>query len=106
MPVCCRGTPQEIYEAKLLDILSFSNMKLAEASSDRLIHMVSYSEIQVFSKSSGSKVGQLVFQECTSSGSYLVYYAQEHTHKLACIINVYKSSKKIGFTIAESLAHL
>lgn len=56
---CCRGTPKEYFEAKLLDIISYINRNLR--NKDIMLHITDSSDIELWSKTASSKLGNLNF---------------------------------------------
>ena len=103
---CCRATPKEYLAEKLLDIESLANYQLGLLEAKKLLYLRDPgADFDVFDRSSGIKIGTLFFEK-ENYIEYSVWLRTEEGDQELCRVDARKSSEKIGFKIAHSLAQL
>lgn len=98
---CCRGTPQDMLEAKLPDIISLSNYLFGESSIPLLISFTD-SGLEVFSRETYNLRGILFFVQAKDNFSVL-YSPIDRISVKICDINPNKSSKSIAYTLVATI---
>lgn len=101
---CCRGTPQENIEAKLLDVVSYINYYFDKNKSQRLLHITETS-LQLWSRQTSTLMGNLSFH-AKNTDFELHYQGIDATKTNLGTFNPFKPSNRIASTIVNLLSGL
>jgi hypothetical protein len=105
---CCRATPSDYFDSKLLDIEAYINYKLGSLGCLKLVLLQeSFPIFDVFDRNTSTKVGKLSFLETALPTTYEAVYSPLVGPAFPlCVLDISISSKKLGYCIAESLEQL
>ena len=101
---CCRGTPLENLDSKLLDIVSYINYYFGKGDSSKLL-IVTETGLQLWSKQTGKLVGNISFH--ANNREFEIHYTSVGgSKKTLGSFDPFKPSSKIAPIVVNLLSDI